>query len=85
MADGDITKVEVMPDIAKWVLEEVKFSVSDKICIVTYHKVDSSDNTISSKFIEFKETEFTQLITAINNGSNIKTTIKNAVKIKLGL
>lgn len=30
-------------------------------------------------------TEFSQLIKAINNGSNIKTTLINATKIKLGI
>ena len=99
MADGDITKAEIKPDVAKWKLDTVRFLVQTKTCEVTYRKVDASDNVVvgEEKIIfmdrvddpdtpESEEsTEFTDLIIAINNGSNIKTTIKNAVKLKLGI
>ncbi len=99
MADGNITKVEVRPDVASWELDTVTFLVITKICEVTYRKVDSEGNTIGEQAkIYFRDiennpetpedesnTEFTQLINAINAGNNIKTTITNAVKTKLGI
>lgn len=99
MADGDITQTEVKPDVAKWQLDTVRFLVQTKTCEVTYRKVDASDNIIEGEekilFMDRVDdpdtpedeslTDFTDLIAAINNGSNIKTTIKNAVKLKLGI
>jgi len=98
-ADGDITKVEVKPDVATWKLDTVRFLVFTKTCEVMYRKVDGSGNPTGGRvqviFMdkeddpttpedEFSE-DFTLLVQAINNGSNIKNTIKNAVKIKLGI
>lgn len=99
MADGDITQTEVKPDVVKWKLDTVRFLVQTKTCEVIYRKVDVSDNIVAGEekilFIDRADnpdtpedessTDFTDLITAINNGSNIKTTIKNAVKLKLGI
>ncbi len=99
-ADGDITQAEVRPDVVKWSLKEARFLPQTKICEIMYIKKDSGDNVIQGtrEKILFMDrvdnpetpedetlTEFTDLITAINNGSNIKTTIKNAVKLKLGI
>jgi len=99
-ADGDITKVEVKPDVATYALDTVKFLVFTKTCEVTYRKVDAEGNNLGEdvkilfmnveddpETIDVDETDnsFSQLVTAINNNSNIKTTITNAVKIKLGL
>lgn len=98
-ADGDITKVEVKPDVASYALDTVKFLIFTQTCEVTYRKVDSNgistgeEVTILFQNIEDDletpedetSTEFTDLIQAINNGSNIKTTVTNAVKTKLGL
>jgi len=98
-ADGDITKAEVKPDVAVWKLDTVRFLVFTKTCEVTYRKVDSNGDPVGGSvtviFMNVADdpdtpedetsTEFTQLVTAINNGSNIKTTITNAVKIKLGI
>ena len=96
--DGDIDKVEVKPDVVAYKLDTVKFLIFTQTCEVTYRKVDASDNPIGEEInvifmniadnpetTEVDETsnEFTQLVNAINNGSNIKTTITNAVKIKL--
>lgn len=97
-ADGDITKVEVKPDVAKWKIDTVIFRAITSTAIVTYRKVDASDNPIGEVTVIFQnipddpetpgdetDNQFNQLITAINSGSNIKTTIGNAVKVKLGI
>lgn len=86
--DGDITQPEVRPDVVGYKLDTVQFYVFTQQCVVTYRKVDASDNPLGEFKVIFSNdtgTEFTDLITAINNGSNIKTTIKNAVKVKLGI
>ena len=96
--DGDINETENIPDVAAWKLDTVRFLVFTKTCIVRYRKVDASGNPISEVKVLFRDvdddpetpedetlTEFTDLVTAINNGSNIKNTIKNAVILKLGL
>jgi len=98
-ADGDITQVEVRPDVASWVLDTVEFKAITKTCEVTYRKVDASgDSTGLEKVILFQniaddpstpedetDNKFTQLINLINNNNNLKTSIKTAVEIKLGL
>ena len=98
-ADGDIAKVEVREDVATYQLDTVKFLVITKTAEVTYRKVDGSGEGVGDEvkvlFMNKEDdpetpedetsTEFTQLITAINNGDNIKQTITNAVKIKLGI
>ena len=84
-ATGDITKVEVRKDVASWKIDTVKFIVFTKTCEVTYRKVDTDGNIVGEVKILFIDTEFTDLVSAINSGSNIKTTIKNAVKTKLGI
>jgi len=85
-ADGDITQVEVKPDVASWKLDTVKFLVIPKICEVTYRKVDGSGDPVGDEVTTtFSEGQFTALVSAINSGNNIKTTIKNAVEQKLGL
>lgn len=99
-AGGDITKTENRPNVTTWKLDTVQFSVFTRMCIVVYAKgyTDGAFIVTGSKQILFRDvtddpatpvdetlTEFTDLITAINNGSNIKTTIMNAVKIKLGI
>ena len=98
MADGDIAEIEVVPDVDHWEIDTVKFLVVTKTCTVTYRKVDASGNPIGEKSVIFMDrtddpgtpedetsTDFTDLVAAINNGSNIKNTIMNAVKIKLGI
>jgi len=98
-ATGDITKAEVRADVASYKLDTVIFRIITRTCEVTYRKVDSSgdpvgeeisvifQNVVDNPTTPKDETDnsFTQLVTAINSGSSIKTTIKNAVKIKLGL
>ena len=97
--ESDIAKVEVVEDVASYQLDTVKFLVITQTCSVKYRKLDANGNPVGDEvtilFVnkeddpETPEDEtdnsFTQLVTAINNGSNIKTTITNAVKIKLGL
>ena len=101
LTDGDIAQLETKPDVVKWVLDTVRFLVFTKTCEVTYRKVDVAGEIVpgvSEEKIIFMDrpddpetptdeslTEFTDLATAINNGSNIKNTITNAVKIKLGI
>ena len=101
LTDGDIAQLETKPDVVKWVLDTVRFLVFTKTCEVTYRKVDDAGEIVpgaSEEKIIFMDrpdnpetptdeslTEFTDLVTAINNGSNIKNTITNAVKIKLGI
>ena len=98
-ADGDITKAEVRPDTVKYSLDTVKFLIFTKTCVVTYRKVDANGDSVGDEVkvifmnveddVDTPEDEtdnsFTQLVTAINNGSNIKQTITNATKIKLGI
>ena len=98
-ADGDIAQVEVKPDVASYALDTVRFLVFTSTCEVTYRKVDAEGNNLGEDVkVLFKNTaddpetaedetdnSFSQLVTAINNNSNIKTTITNAVKIKLGI
>ncbi len=97
-AGGDIDQAEVIPDVAKWKLDTVTFLVFTKTCKVVYRKVDASNASRGTRQVLFQDvvdnpatpqnetrTEFTQLIQAINAGSNIKQTITNAVKIKLGI
>ena len=98
-ATGDITKAEDRPNVVSWALDTVTFRVFTQTAEVTYRKVDGSSNPVGEETtISFKNvsdnpdtpedetsTEFTQLIQAINSGSNIKTTVTNAVKTKLGI
>ena len=94
-ADGDITVSEVRPDVATQALYEVHFYIQTKTIRVDYEKQDSDGNRIEEKNVYFRNTvdeegkpdltEFTDFITAINNGNNIRTTVMNAVKIKLGI
>jgi len=98
-ATGDITKAEVKPDVTHYRLDTVRFLVINQTCEVAYRKVDTNgDPTGGSVTVLFQnvtddpatpddetDTSFTDLVSAINSGSNIKTTITNAVKIKLGL
>lgn len=100
-AGGDITSGvdEARADVAKWTPESITILVLTKTCKVKYQKTDASGNHIAgTKQILFKDivdnpntpvdetsTEFTDLIIAINSGSDIKNTITAAVKIKLGL
>jgi len=84
--DGDFTQTEVIPDVTSYRLFEVRFYVMDSRCVVQYAKIDSNGDTLKNRVtVVFAGTEFTQLVTAINNGSNIRITIRNACKIKLGL
>ena len=88
---SDIIKTEVRPNVAKWVMDKVEFYVTGKSCAVYYKKVDDDENDIGeNERIVFTNEEdgpqeFNQLIQAINNGSDIKQTITNAVKVKLGI
>jgi len=96
--DGDITIAEVKPDVVKWVLYEVHFLSTQKIVNVDYEKQDSNGNRIGEKRIVFADveddintpedetlTEYSDLISALNASSNIRNTIKNAVKQKLSI
>ena len=96
--DGDISQVEVISDVASWKLDTVKFTVFTKTCTVTYRKVDADGNYIDEFDILFRDVpedeetpeiefldEFTQLIQFINNNSNIKQSISQAVMTKLNL
>ena len=97
-ADGDITKEEARPSVSVYKMAHVLFNIASKQCIVRYDKYAGEENVGDEVKVIFmnveddtstpeneESTEFTQLVTAINNNSNIKTTITNAVKIKLGL
>jgi len=98
-AVGDITKAEVRADVASYKLDSVIFRIITRTCEVTYRKVDSSGDPVGGEVsVIFQnvidnpdtpedetDTSFTDLVTAINANSNIKQTITNAVKIKLGL
>jgi len=99
-ADGEITKAEVREDVVKWQLDTVRLLAITKTAEVTYRKVDASDNPVGEEktvifqnvtddvdtpLIDETDNSFTQLIQAINNGSNIKQTITNAVKLKLNI
>ena len=102
-ADSDIAQQEVMPDVAVWKLDTVRFLVFTKTCEVTYRKgymdgeefvgINHKDVTIIFQDIEDNpetpqdetKTEFSDLINYINNHNNLKNSITNAVKIKLGL
>jgi len=98
-ADGDILQTEVRPDVVKWELDTVRFLVITRTCEVDYRKVDSNGDPVGAiKRIIFQNVaddpdtpedetsnEFTQLVNLINNGSNIKASITQAVKIKLGI
>ena len=93
MADGDITKVKVNPDTAKEVQDTIKILLITKALIVTQRDVDGSGNPVGEETNEIfmdraddpdtpddeSSTEFTDLITKINNEKNIELTIKNAI------
>lgn len=96
--NGDIIQTETRPSVVKWKLDTFKCLIFTKTCIITYRKIDINGKKIDEIDIIFinrnddpntpedeTSTDFTDLVRAINNGSNIKTTIKNAVKAKLGL
>jgi len=98
---SDIEQAEVRPDVSVWKLDTVRFLVFTKTAEITYRKgyIDGEFiGTGGEKTITFMDvadnpetpqdetsTEFTQLIQAINAGNNIKNTITNVVKVKLGL
>ena len=98
-ADGDITKVEVKPDVALYALDTVKFLVFTQTAEITYRKVDAEGNNLGDEvkvlFMNIEDdpeteedetsTEFSQLVNLINSNNNIKTSITAAVKIKLGI
>ena len=99
-ADGDIDKVEVKPDVATYALDTFKVLVFTQTAEVTYRKLDADGNSLGDEItvifqnvvddpetpdVDETDNSFSLLVQAINNGSNIKTTITNAVKIKLGL
>lgn len=84
-SDGDLTVSEQRLSIVKWELSRVNFYVQSKNCDVIYEKIDENGNNTGEKIVNFADTEFVQLIQAINNGDNIKNTIMNAVKLKLGI
>lgn len=99
-AQVDITQAEVIPDVASWKLDTVRFLIFTETCEVTYRKVDvNGDSTgqntkvlfqnivdnLETPEIDESSDEFNQLVQAINNGSNIKQTITKAVKIKLNM
>ena len=96
---SDISVIEEVPDVSVWKLDTVRFLVFTETAEITYRKVDT-DGKIAGNDVKIlfrnevdnpqtpedeTSTEFTQLIQAINSGDNIKQTITNAVKIKLGL
>ncbi len=98
MANGEITQTEVIPDVTNWKLSEVNFRVGERnLCKVDYKKKSAGDvDTGLKKVFLFENvaddpetpedessTEFTQLITKINNESNIKTSIDEACVYKL--
>ncbi len=100
MADGDIiTGVdEVRADITNWKLSKVYFDVDNRKCRIVYAKRDASNNIVdhnTTLFINQADdpetpedetvTEFTQLVTKINNENDIQESIKSAVKFKLGI
>ncbi len=98
---SDITTgvAEVRPDVAKWRMKGVLFLLPTETCKVMYTKLDAADvPTGQLRTVVFQNipddpdtpedetvTEFAQLIALINNNSNIKTSITQAVKVKLGL
>lgn len=98
-ADGDFSLVEVRPDVAAYALDTFTCRVFTQTCVVTYRKVDSNGDSVGDEVTvifqnveddpatveDETDTSFTDLITAINSGSNIRVTLKNAVKLKLGL
>lgn len=97
-ADGDISQTEVKPDVSKWIIDTFECKAISKQCVVTYRKVDASDNPIGQISVLFRnvvdnpatpqdetDNSFNQLINLINNGDNIKTSLKTAVETKLGL
>jgi len=98
-ADGDITQAEIVPDVVGWKLSKVMFNAEEKVCVVTYKKVDSEGKFVGKpKKIFFADieddpftdnedetsTDFTDLINFINGRSNINQSIKLAVQNKLG-
>jgi hypothetical protein len=96
---SDIIQEEIRPDVVKWEIDTVRFLVITKTCEVQYRKVDADGNVVGENItVIFKNeednpetpedeslTEFTQLINLINNNNNIKNSITQAVKVKLGL
>jgi len=97
-ADGDITETEIRADVVKWQIDTFLVHAITKSATVTYRKVDASGNPLGEVSVIFQnvvddpdtvadetDTSFTDLIVAINAGGNIKTTLKNSVKTKLGL
>ncbi len=98
-ADGDFAQVEVREDVATYALDTFKCTVFTRTCTVTYRKVDSTGAAVGEEIsVSFRNvaddpdtvedetlTDFTDLVAAINAGSNIRLTLGNATKIKLGL
>ena len=97
-ADGDIAQAEVRADVDSYKMAHVLFNIASQQCIVRYDRYAGTENigkeikvifqNISDDIgTEADETsnEFNQLVTLINNGSNIKSSITQACKIKLGI
>jgi len=98
-ADGDITKAEVRKDVATYQLDTVKFLVFTSTCEVSYRKVDADGNptggNVTVRFQNIADNpetpedessnEFSQLINLINNNDNIKASVTQAVRTKLGI
>jgi len=82
-------KVDVpQPSITKYVMTDFLVDVDDSYAIVMYASgyMDGGEFVkVSVVRVEFQGTDFNQLFQAINSGNNIKQTINNACKTKLGL
>jgi len=94
MADGDITIERVKPDGVKEEINSVHFYAKTKICKVVYDQIDGSGDVVGQTKDLFRNvaddpetpedeslTDFTALIKKINNESNLKNSITEAVLI----
>lgn len=95
-ADQKITKVEVNPDVAEWVLDTIKILLYTSTCELTYRKVDNTGaSTGKEKIVRFRDVEddletpedetdtsFTDLIAKLPKFIKIMV---DETKIKLGL
>lgn len=87
---NDISVSETRHDVTGWRMTQVIFDVVNLTCEVEFQKGYTENSVFqpvaeNSVLVRFEGEEFNQLVSAINNGSNIKTTIVGAVKMKLGI
>ena len=93
-ADGDISQVEVRPDVASWELDTIKLLRFTETAIITYRKVDATGASLGEEFdvtfvniaddpstldVDESNPEFTQFYNYIHTQIRADDSLKTAI------